>query len=412
MAQASRVVHIPLDAPIDAATADHVRGAIARRFGSSDVTVGADSIAVHLRADAPAPPSADTLEDLVVRLLEVPGSQARDVVAEVKGPPGRPGDPHPVLAGSGDMAPIAEGLYGYAGSFLAVMRGLDGLLASLAQAYGALPAAYPPLWSARMFQATKAFSPGHPRPILCTPVQADDRTRRSIAQTMGSADTGDEVPVAEHFDPARYGLPPMTCQCAHHVLALAGDARDHAVTAHTVGFRPVEALSDGIAGAGVFSVRSIMASGQEAFVLAARETWLDDMASLLEFLDLGGRIEAEAEGDAASRPTMGNTFSETAGLRYAVKLRLPYAETETTAGAVTVHLESLTRALDPEGEAPRPFNGCLTVELERFALALFAQYGADDRAWPDHLRQTLGLDAGGDDADTIARRIWGGPAPR
>ncbi len=406
MAKAERVLTASVKAPIAANAVDYLRQAIDRSFSPARVDFTADQVSVVLEGEPGQGARARDLQQLLDRLVHVSETLDEDLIFERSSARGVAPDPTPVLAERGEVVRIAPGLYAFTGPFLALVRQADALFAGLATAYGAHEADVPPLWPVEMFRATHHFHTFPQATILCAEVRPDYRSRRAFAKAQRKGDPYRRVPLDHTFAPARLGLQTMPSSTAALVSVGLAGATDVAYT--TVGKVFTEADgSTGLAGGlKAITVRSIMASGSEAFVNAAKETWLDDLVVFAETLDLELRIEASSDPVFGSQGTLHQVFQRSSRLKYDLRARLPYAGQFLTIGSVSLHLDALGRAfhkVTPDGG--HPFAACMSLALEPLIFVLHAQYGMDLERWPTGARAALGIEAPVS-AETV-KAVWG-----
>ena len=139
-----------------------------------------------------------------------------------------------------------------------------------------------------------------------------------------------------------------------------------------------------------FNMREIIFLGAEETVIAYREKLLERKKQLLEYTQLLGKIET------ASDPFFVDTFEKkhlyqiSFALKHEVKAYLPDENNWLAIGSVNYHQDHFGKAFNirlKSGEYAH--SCCLGFGIDRWCLAIFAQYGLDTNQWPQSLANLI-----------------------
>ena len=132
-----------------------------------------------------------------------------------------------------------------------------------------------------------------------------------------------------------------------------------------------------------FRMREIFAIGERNEVLQFRDHLIEGQRRFLQTFALNGCIET------ASDPFFVDTSSKaiyqlSLNLKYEVKALLPYKNDVLAISSVNYHENFFSRSFDIYGAQGETLHSCcLGFGLERWALAILAQYGPQPRDWPE-----------------------------
>ncbi len=406
MSAADRVLTASLADPVDGSAADYMRTVIDRSFSPKRVDIRDDHVAVVLgrERDRGPSPSRDDLQRLIDRLVSVSKNLDQDLIHEHITDRAYAEDPQPLLEERGDIRRVGPGLYAFSGAFLSVVRGIGQLMDGLARSYDAVEEDLPALVPVDALCATSYLTDFPQAVMLCATVRPDYDSRRTFAQAYRKTSRSREVALDGTMAPARFGLRSAISPCCFGAMAGAPYPVERvSVCASKV----YDTAADGRSGLDrltSYTLHSIMAAGEETFVMGARAVWLEDARRLAALLDLECRIETGSDPFFGSQAALKNVFQHASRLKYEIQAYLPFADRAIPVGAVNLHLDAFSRAFGQCGpDGTYPSAACFGIAQEPLAYALFCQYGPDLQQWPDRVRIALGLD-GGAGADMI----WGG----
>ncbi|MDX9974482.1 MAG: aminoacyl--tRNA ligase-related protein [FCB group bacterium] len=148
-----------------------------------------------------------------------------------------------------------------------------------------------------------------------------------------------------------------------------------------------------------FTMREVMFLGPADAVQARRARLMELMVRMLELCGLRSELVTASDPffiDVADKKRL---FQMSFDLKYEARAHVPDDDSWLAVGSVNDHQEHFGRSFDiklQDGEAAR--SCCLGFGLDRWCLAVFAQYGLEVEEWPAGLREIVRKrrsDAGG-----------------
>ena len=269
------------------------------------------------------------------------------------------------LTQRGDVVLTGTGHVGLSGLALDVFRAVDQTVVRWASRLGAVERSYPSL------------------------IDLD------VLEQAGQVESFPEhLTLATHSDTtghARHALAPAVC---YHVYpewrAQAIGAEPTVWTACGRCYRyeggqhvPLERLWE-------FSMREIGVLGARDQVESVRQTLIADVWELVTTLGLDGAIVLATDPFFTSGDEGRRLMQQAGALKYELRLTVEASGRRVAVTSFNHHHEHFGRRFDialPNG-APA-HTGCVAFGLERWVLALLAQYGIEERRWPDAARQWL-----------------------
>ena len=135
-----------------------------------------------------------------------------------------------------------------------------------------------------------------------------------------------------------------------------------------------------------FNMREIIFLGSQEIVLSIREQLLERKQKLLEMTQLKAKIET------ASDPFFLDTFDKqhlyqiSFDLKHEVKAYLPDEDSWLAIGSVNYHQDHFGKAFNIRVKSGEYAHSCcMAFGVDRWCLAIFAQYGLDINQWPQFL---------------------------
>ena len=308
-------------------------------------------------------------------------------------PDHRDADPQPALEAKGDVAALGPGLFAFRGDFLRVRTALDGLVRAIAGRCGAQDLAYPPLWPVGVLQSINYFHDFPQLAMLAAGVAPHYEARHTFAGRFrkGSGDTVIACTAENGLAPAANALAPTVCDCCYWLLRGRRDVADQILTIHGQVFRNETSAHGRIDRLTGYTMREIVLIGSEAFVLARRETLVDEVIELVTSLDLACTVQAADDPFFSNDALLKNSYQNMAELKYEVVAPL-FGGGSTAVASVNLHNDFFSRSYDyQDREGNHLASACVAFGYERMVYALFCRHGAEFSAWPEPVRAALGL---------------------
>jgi seryl-tRNA synthetase len=138
-------------------------------------------------------------------------------------------------------------------------------------------------------------------------------------------------------------------------------------------------------------MREIIVLGTRSQVEDVRQALIGRVADLVTALDLDASIDAATDPFFAAGDEGRRLMQQAAALKH--ELQMPVDATGRTIATASFnhhHDYFGTRFLITLPDGSTAHSGCVAFGLERWVLALFAQHGTDESAWPATVRAWLG----------------------
>lgn len=382
------MIEYPLPADLDTRGRDYVRDTLGRSFHGIEVRCEDGRIYVDESND-----DTCTVERVAEIVAAARGLRARVHYRSVHRSRSED-DPLPDLVASDDVIPIGEGGYVFQGRFWQVFQGLQRYVRAIARDAGAVEQESPPLWPIDLLRRIDYLHEFPHQVVLATGVKEDFASRQAIADDYAKGREYRTVDVSTHFEPSRRGLQPAVCDACYYALRGRRDVGDRVLTTYGKVFRNETSSVGSLDRLPVFTVRDIMAVGSKAFVTEQIETLTVALRGFLDHFGFEATIEDADDPFFAGDAVLKARFQAAAGLKQELRARIPHLGTSIAIGSINRHLDHFGRAFEidaPSGD--RVHSGCIGIGFERATFALFSQYGGVVEAWPEPLRERLGIPA-------------------
>lgn len=139
-----------------------------------------------------------------------------------------------------------------------------------------------------------------------------------------------------------------------------------------------------------YNMREIMFMGEAQQVLTRRDSLLELMKDAMKVCGLRGQIRNACDPFFLDDYDKKRIYQMSFDLKYEVQAWLPDEGTWLAIGSVNYHQNHFGRAfsiLTQGGE--QAHSCCLGFGIDRWCLAVFAQYGVEETAWPEGLQRIL-----------------------
>ena len=267
--------------------------------------------------------------------------------------------PIETLERRGDLTVTGDGQVTLAGVGLEILEAVDDTVVRWAQELGA---------------------PEHRYPSLIDP---------SVLERAGQAVATRVVPSAA---PDRSGaLSPAVCYHAYPELTgktlgpapTVLTARGHCYRYEDGRYVPLERLWE-------FTMREIIVLGSRDQVEHTRQALVRQVTSFVEMMDLDATIETATDPFFTAGDEGRRLMQQAGALKYELRLTVDPAGRAIAAASFNHHHDFFgSRFAIQLGDEASAHSGCIAFGLERWVLALCAQHGADENAWPEAVRAWL-----------------------
>lgn len=188
-----------------------------------------------------------------------------------------------------------------------------------------------------------------------------------------------------------YGLPPTMCYYIYEML-YGQKIHNAAFTAQGKSFRyenkyhkPFERLWD-------FTIRETAFIGEKDFVAEQVKGYRSSAIELMKLLGLNGVCETATDpfflvDDTSKKVNIQKMWNS----KYELRLRIN-PENTMAVGSFNLHGQFLAKRFDLFTDATEKtycYTGCIGIGLERMLFGFLAQYGCEDKNWPDFVKEAI-----------------------
>ena len=299
-------------------------------------------------------------------------------------------DPQAELTRRGEMVQEAEGLFSLGPLLTRLIGFFENRFLALADSFGATPYRFPTLVPARSLERVGYFHAFPHSLTFATHLREDLDAIDDFAQHAACSEEGLEAPPGS-FAKIQTLLSPAVCY--HLYFALADKPLPSAgITATAVGncFRYESVNLASLERLWNFTMREVIFVGPREFVLQNREIGRARMRSVFEEIGLAYRVESANDPFFIGEFKKQAAFQSAFQLKFEIRARLPFKDGTLAVGSYNYHQDFFGRSLNitlPDGSPAH--TGCIAFGLERIAFAFLAQYGLDNRLWPEAVREAI-----------------------
>lgn len=301
-------------------------------------------------------------------------------------------NPQQILEARGDVMRIAPGCYGLQGNFLKVCKSFQSQVMALAQRYGAIEQEFPVLWPVEMLKSINYFSDYPHQIILTATPQESNAARLAFADKYKKSNDFERIELDGQMEPAAFGLSPMVCGCCYYTLRNRHSVENAIYTTFNKVFRNERSNIDSLDRLTTFSVRDIVFTGDSEFVLHTRQRLIDDIITLLQQWNIDCKVETANDPFFSNEAMYKNVYQYKHRTKYELLARLPFCDRYIAIGSINLHEDYYGKNFDiHSASGGHLHSGCAGIGFERLTYALYCQYGADERNWPDEIAAMHGL---------------------
>lgn len=297
-------------------------------------------------------------------------------------------DPMPELMASAQVTQEASGLYTLGPLLARLMMYFERRFVELAASFKAQPYCFPTLIPARFLDRVNYFRAFPHSLTFATHLREDLDVIEAFAQNACCDEHGLNTP-ANSFAKIETLLSPAVCYHLYFALAdrplpngqLAATAVGQCFRYESSNLVSLERLWN-------FTMREIIFVGPQEYVLVQREAGRERMKAVLADLGLAYRVESANDPFFIGEFKQQAMFQSAFQLKYEIRARLPFKNSTLAVGSYNYHQDFFGRHLNITlADGSPAHTGCIAFGLERMAMAFLAQYGLDDRQWPEAVRE-------------------------
>ncbi len=300
-------------------------------------------------------------------------------------------DPNPELMARGEMSQEDVGIYSLGPLMSRLIDYFESKFLLLANSFGARPYRFPTLLPAKLLGRINYFRAFPHSLSFVTHLREDLDIIDNFARTASCDDHGLNAPL-NSFAPIPALLSPAVCYHLYFSLAdkplpdgkLTATAVGHCYRYESTNLISLERLWN-------FSLREVIFVGSKDFVVENREAARERMKNVFEEFGMAYRVESATDPFFVGEFRKQTAFQSAFQLKFEIRARLPFKESTLAVGSYNYHQDFFGRNLNislPDGSPAH--TACVGFGLERMAYAFLAQFGFDQKDWPEAVRNALG----------------------
>lgn len=301
-------------------------------------------------------------------------------------------DPYAELEKSGQIVQTARGVYVFKDRFARVMLALDDYFRAYALSLGAEEHIYPPLLGADELIESGYVGNFPQNSFFISHFDFDLGVLDDVSEHADKLLT-DKENLKQKLAPPSHALSPTVCYhcfqslkgaetgAAHHVYTALGKCGRHEA-------QPMKRL----ARLQLFTMREIIFMGDETYVTERLGVVKDHARQMLTRWGLKSKIVSATDPFFAANTPGRQSYQSIQKLKFEMQLYLPVENAWVSCASFNNHQQSLTDKFAITCREEKHFHSCcIGYGYERFAYALFCQFGTDIARWPDALKTDLKL---------------------
>ncbi len=281
----------------------------------------------------------------------------------------------------------APGIFSLHGKLQRMFRRLDESMRNYALEQGAEEVTYPVTISLGTLQKSKFFSHYPQFANFISVLESDTDNISAAAKKLSSAEALDFL---QHLK-----IPACMCRsagCLHAYPSYEGHVFEpgQQVSLTMIGrmFRNEAANIHSLERLHEYSMREIIYLGSAEFVRERLAGCIEWCKAYLEHFEMQGVIQTANDPFFADNLAALQFFQRSEQSKYEFRLINPSTGNSVSVASVNMHAEHFSKAYDirfPSGDFIQ--TGCFGVGFERILFLTFAQFGYDETAWPESLRE-------------------------
>jgi len=299
------------------------------------------------------------------------------------------------LVVNGEVNEIGEGIYIFQGQFLALMQFFDRIFANFAEEMNGIEQYYPTRWPIELFKSINYFEEFPQNILLVSGAKKEREALESLIDKYGKSNDFKEIELGNFLEPATTALGTSTCDPCYYIDKNGKLGKNETYYALSKCFRNEKSTTNQLDRLTEFSMREVIAAGEEEYVKSQRETFLKFIESFASFTGLACSLEK------ASDPFFTNEIPEKGALqnhiesKFELLVPLGNGRSDLAVGSVNWHSDFFGRSFEIRDNSDYYMSSCcLAFGLERLVFAFLTQYGLVKTEWPEEVQKAFADDFG------------------
>lgn len=366
---------------------DFIKQSLPQSFNIRNIEINGDYISFNSEESL----DPNLINKKIDRLVYISRSIRKDLLYSYKSERKYKDDPQISLTEKGEMQKVGEGMFLFQGDFLKIFKAIDRYVFAQSEKLKAVEQEYPALWPVELFKSIDYFKEFPQHAILCTTVKDDYSSKKKFTVSYGADKDYKDIQLdSEIMTNPTYGLESAVCDCCYFALKDVENLGNNFYTCCNKVFRNELIEKSGLERLINYTVRDIMAVGDQDFVLYARQCFIDVALELVKDIGLDCVIESANDPFFSNDAVLKNVFQYASKLKYEILAYLPHSKERIAVGSINHHLDFFGKAFNIKHKTGNiAHSACIGIGFERIVYALFCQYGHDLSMWPDNVLKKL-----------------------
>jgi hypothetical protein len=300
------------------------------------------------------------------------------------------GDPNEELFARGEMSQEDTGIFTLGPLMSRLIDYFEGKFLILADSFDARPYRFPTLIPAKLLGRINYFKAFPHSLSFVTHLREDLDVIDQFAHSATCDEHGLNAPL-DSFAPIPALLSPAVCYHLYFSLAdkpLPGGQLTATAVGHCYRYESTNLIS--LERLWNFSLREVIFVGSKDFVLANRDEARKRMQDSFAEFGIAYRVESATDPFFVGEFRKQTAFQSAFQLKFEIRASLPFKNSTLAVGSYNYHQDFFGRNLNitlPDGSAAH--TACVGFGLERMAYAFLAQFGFDQKNWPEAVRKAV-----------------------
>jgi seryl-tRNA synthetase len=294
------------------------------------------------------------------------------------------------LVVNGEVNEIGEGIYIFQGQFLALMQFFDRIFTNFADEMNGIEQYYPTRWPIELFKSINYFEEFPQNILLVSGAKKEREALESLIGKYGKNNDFNEIKLGDFLEPATTALGTSTCDPCYYIHKNGKLGKNETYYALSKCFRNEKSATNQLDRLTEFSMREVIAAGEEDFVKSQRKAFIKFIESFASFTGLACSLEK------ASDPFFTNEIPEKGAVqnhiesKFELLVPLGNQRSDLAVGSVNWHSDFFGRSFEIRDNSNYYMSSCcLAFGLERLVFAFLTQHGITKTDWPTKVQKAF-----------------------
>lgn len=292
------------------------------------------------------------------------------------------------LVENGEVNEIGDGIFVFQGQFLKLMKFFDSIFTKFADEMNGIEQYYPTRWPIELFKKINYFEEFPQNILLVSGAKKEREALELLTEKYGKSKDFTEIKLGDFLEPATTALGTSTCDPCYYIHKNGKLGKNETYYALSKCFRNEKSTTNQLDRLTEFSMREVIAAGEEEFVKSQREIFLKFIESFASFTGLACSLEK------ASDPFFTNEIPEKGALqnhiesKFELLVPLGNGRSDLAVGSVNWHSDYFGRSFEIRDNSNYYMSSCcLAFGLERLVFAFLTQHGMTRSEWPAEVKK-------------------------